>query len=625
MHHEIASSPEGLPESWIPDPDSIARSNVGWLMRHAGVADYPALHAWSIKNREAYWQAAIERLGIRLQRPWSRLLDLSKGVENPRWLVDARLNIVESCFTAPPDAIAIIHQSECGALRSITYRELADLVQKVASGLARRGFHPGDRIAMVTPMAAETVAIYLGIIQFGAVVVGVADSFRNREIALRLNLAGATAVFTQDIIRRDGKQLPLYSLLAENARLPAIVLPVDRLNTPALRPGDISWDQFLSGPMVDVPSRPCAPEDPITILFSSGTTGEPKLIPWTHITPIKCAVDAQFHQDVRPGDIVTWPTNLGWMMGPWLVFASLLNRATIGIYDGAPTRREFGQFIQNTRTTMLGVVPSLVKSWRDSACMEGLDWSAIRVFSSTGECSNSEDMRWLMRSAGGKPVIEYCGGTEIGGAYITGTIAMPCYPGTFNTPALGLDFVILDEQGRPAACGELCLIPPSIGLSTTLLNQDHSQIYFEGMPRGPAGHALRRHGDLMEALPCGGWRALGRADDTMNLGGIKVSSAEIEQILQRVPGIKEVAAVAVSAVDGPSRLVIYAVYLPGQTRDKGNLQNSMQDALRLEFNPLFKIWELILLDSLPRTASNKVMRRALRDTWQQLHKSPKTA
>src|SRR5580658_8521245 len=99
MHHEIASSPEGLPESWIPDPDSIARSNVGWLMRHAGVADYPALHAWSIKNREAYWQAAIERLGIRLQRPWSRLLDLSKGVENPRWLVDARLNIVESCFT----------------------------------------------------------------------------------------------------------------------------------------------------------------------------------------------------------------------------------------------------------------------------------------------------------------------------------------------------------------------------------------------------------------------------------------------------------------------------------------------------------------------------------------------
>jgi acetyl-CoA synthetase len=111
----------------------------------------------------------------------------------------------------------------------------------------------------------------------------------------------------------------------------------------------------------------------------------------------------------------------------------------------------------------------------------------------------------------------------------------------------------------------------------------------------------------------------------MNLGGIKVSSAEIEQILQRVPGIKEAAAVAVSALDGPSQLVVYAVCLPGQMHDKDNLQTTMQNALRLELNPLFKISDLILLDSLPRTASNKVMRRALRDTWHQLYEPPKLA
>jgi acetyl-CoA synthetase len=214
-------------------------------------------------------------------------------------------------------------------------------------------------------------------------------------------------------------------------------------------------------------------------------------------------------------------------------------------------------------------------------------------------------------------VIEYCGGTEIGGAYITGTITKPCYPGVFNTPALGLDFVILNEQGQAAERGELFLVPPSIGLSTELLNQDHRQIYFEEIPKGPRGEILRRHGDVMEKLSNSGWRALGRADDTMNLGGIKVSSAEIEQTLQRVPGVKEVAAIAVSPMDGPSQLVIYAACLSGSEKCKDALQAAMQETIRRDLNPLFKISDVVLVDSLPRTPSNKVSRRALREGWQE--------
>ncbi len=284
--------------------------------------------------------------------------------------------------------------------------------------------------------------------------------------------------------------------------------------------------------------------DTINLLFSSGTTGEPKAIPWTQITPIKCAADAHFHQNVQPGDVLVWPTNIGWMMGPWLIFASLLNRASMGLYYGTPAGGEFGTFVQNAGTTMLGVVPSLVRTWHGSGCMAGLDWSAVKVLSSTGECSNADDMRWLMSQAGGRPVIEYCGGTEIGGGYITGTVTRPCVPGTFNTPALGLDFLILDEQGHPAENGELFIVPPSIGLSVTLLNQDHHQVYFADTPRGPRGELLRRHGDRIEELPRGFWRGHGRADDTMNLGGIKVGSAEIERALQSVPHVTETAAQA---------------------------------------------------------------------------------
>ena len=146
-------------------PDFINTTNIAWLMRQVGVASYEALHQWSVQNREMFWALVIERLGIRFQRPFGRVMDLSQGVETPRWLVDARLNIVESCFTAPADSPAIIHQAEGGELKVMTVAELAKLTDRVAANLRRRGFKPGDALAIIMPMTAEAVAIYLGIIK----------------------------------------------------------------------------------------------------------------------------------------------------------------------------------------------------------------------------------------------------------------------------------------------------------------------------------------------------------------------------------------------------------------------------------------------------------------------------
>jgi len=151
--------------------------------------------------------------------------------------------------------------------------------------------------------------------------------------------------------------------------------------------------------------------------------------------------------------------------------------------------------------------------------------------------------------------------------------------------------------------------------STTLLNRGHHEVYFAETPRGQQGEVLRRHGDQMEALPGGYWRALGRADDTMNLGGIKISAAEIERVLQSVPQVTEAAAIAVSPGGGPSRLVIYAVCSAGRTLGKAELMAAMQNAIRRDLNPLFKIHDLVPVEALPRTPTNKVMRRALREQY----------
>jgi acetyl-CoA synthetase len=161
--------------------------------------------------------------------------------------------------------------------------------------------------------------------------------------------------------------------------------------------------------------------------------------------------------------------------------------------------------------------------------------------------------------------------------------------------------------------GEVFLLPPSIGFSNELLNRDHRQVYYEGTPPGPHGETLRRHGDELEIVPGCGWRALGRADDTMNLGGIKVSSAEIERALKKVEGVAETAAIAVSN-GGPSALVIYAVCAG---KEGAELTRAMQAAIREDLNPLFKIHEVVVVESLPRTESNKVMRRVLRDRYRQ--------
>ena len=618
--HECAfsdwnTSHDGPAPAWFPSDEQVQRANITGLMRELGIESYGDFHVWSVENRASFFELMVDRLEIRFSKPFEAVVELSCNAESPQWLAGAALNIADSCFRALGNAPAIVSKSERTPLSTLTYNELDSMSNRVANSLVDAGFTAGDSIAVDMPMTPESVAIYLGIIKAGCTVVSVADSFAPHEIETRLKIADTKAVFTQDVIFRGGTQLPLYSKVIAAGAPKAVVLCASGESTLPfeLRPRDLTWEQFLSD-RDEFNSVACHPHGHTNILFSSGTTGTPKAIPWTHTTPIKCALDAYLHHDIKPGDVLAWPTNLGWMMGPWLIYASLINKATMALYDGLPTDREFGEFVQEAGVTMLGIVPSLVRAWKNTECMKGLDWRKIKAFSSTGECSNREDMLFLMSLAEYRPIIEYCGGTEIGGGYITGTLIQPAAPATFTTPALGSDLVILDAEGNHTDNGEVFLIPPSMGLSTELLGSDHHEVYFEGTPTIPNTEPLRRHGDHVERLAGGFYRVHGRVDDTMNLNGIKVGSAEIEQVLNTVSGVRETAAVAVSPKDGgPSQLIIHAVLLPEAYPDKASLRAALRVAIREQLNPLFKIHDVVIRDSLPRTASNKIMRRLLRD------------
>lgn len=613
QQHRSLFADAPVPVAWWPDEPTLEQANITPVQQALGLTSYDEFYRWSVNHRAAFWETAIKRLGILFRQPYQQVLDRAAGAENPRWLPGGRLNIAESCFRAPPDRRALVVNDEAGNEQSWTYGELDVLTQRVAAGLTTLGLAPGDRVGLYMPLSAEAVAAYLGIIRAGMVAVLVADSFSAVELERRLALADAKLLITVDAYAYNGKPLVVYDRVKQ-AQSPRAVV-VAAADAP-LRPGDLRWPDFLGHS--EAPTHEASPDDMISILFSSGTTQEPKAIPWTHLTPIKCATDAHFHQDVHPDDVLTWTTGMGWMMGPWAIFAALMNKATLALFVGSAASPAFGKFMQDVGVTVLGTIPSLVRVWRSTQTMEKYDWP-VRVLSSTGEPSSADDYFYLMWLTGFRaPIVEYCGGTEIGGGYLTGSVVQPAAPATFTTPALGTELRFRDEasgQLSSSQSGEVFIVPPAIGLSQRLLNRDHHQEYYADTPVLSDGTPLRKHGDTYRVLGRVGdtifYRSGGRTDDSMNLGGIKVSAVEIEKVLNQHPAVQESAAVAVAPPDGgPEQLVVH--YVAATEMHTDVLQRELQKALSTQLNPLFRIQSLVAQPSLPRTASNKLLRRSLR-------------
>lgn len=693
---------DGPPAVWTPDEETVRRSNLRASMAAVGIERYEDFHAWSVRDRTAFWTHTLERLGIVFTRPPDAILGLDGGVRDPRWLPGAELNIVDSCFTTDPGRPAVVTPRPSGqgdlddpddlddlddpdgqALRTTSYGELERLVNRAANGLRDRGLAPGQAITLYMPLNLECVVAYLAIIRAGSRVVSIADSFPASEVRRRMAIAGATCIVTMDRYVRAGKTIPLYDTVVEAGVSTVIVVPsgddapkddvssagvgpaaaashASRRRDSQLRAGDISWTDLLS----DDDTFESVTGDPYhatNILFSSGTTGEPKAIPWNHLTPVKSAMDGHYHQDIHGDDVTTWPTNIGWMMGPWLIYATLVNGACMALYPGAAHTAEYLRFIRRAGVTMQGVIPSLVRTWRrggvaeesHGGIAEGIHWPSVRVFSSTGEPASRTDYLWLTSRAGYRaPVIEYLGGTEIGGGHLACTVLQPCSPAAFTTANLGVDFVILDDTGAEVGeggTGELFLMPPALGMSQRLLNGDHDEVYYEGCPAGPRGEVLRRHGDNTQRLHQGCYRAQGRADDGMNLGGIKVSPLELERVMDGHHAVYESAAVAVQPEgEGTERLVVFVVPEGGcgpagsrpddrtgsspirQTAaspaspaaapagldpklDPAALKPELQAMVSSGLNPLFKIYQVVVVEELPHTASGKLVRRTLRD------------
>lgn len=597
------------------------------------ISSFNHFYRFSVENQEVYWSMVLKQLAVKFKQEPMSILSTSDGSKKGgTWLQGAVLNIAECCLLPclslkrTDDSTAIIWRDEGlddYPVNRMSLKELRSQVITVAHALDAI-FEKGDPIAIDMPMTCNAVIIYLAIILGGFVVVSIADSFAPQEIGSRMGVSKAKAIFTQDFIVRGGKKVPLYSRVIQGTSSKVVVIPAigDSLGI-MLRDGDMSWKDFLSHAAGRSSSYSPVYQsvDALTnILFSSGTTGEPKAIPWTQLSPIRCASDTWAHLDVRPCDIGCWPTNLGWVMGPIIIYSCFLTGATLALYHGSPLGRDFCKFVQDAGVTVLGSVPSLVKSWKAGNCAEGLDWTKIRVLGTTGEASDIDDNLWLTSRASYKPIVECCGGTELASSYIQGSLLRPQAFGAFSGASMSTGFVILDEQGTPypddiPCSGEVGLFPLYFGATDRLLNADHDKVYFDGMPIYK-GRQLRRHGDIIQRTVGGYYIVQGRADDTMNLGGIKTSSVEIERVCNRADEcLLETAAVSIKpSGGGPEHLAILAVLKDRSAQyDVNLLKRKFQTAIQKNLNPLFKVSYVKVVAEFPRTASNKLLRRVLRD------------
>jgi acetyl-CoA synthetase len=612
---------------WNPTTAYIDGANVTRLARAHGLAGIDDLRSRSVADTAWYWDAVATDLGLRFRTPYSRVLDLRNGIERPDWFLDATMNIVDSCLLrwrdASPRAIAVSHEDEAGQIREISFKDLASEVARAANGLRELGIGPGDAIAIYLPMIPEAVVACYAVAALGAVLVPLFSGFAPTAIASRLADAQAKAVIVADVTTRRGRTLPLLPKISEALAHCPSVRHVVVVPNGAEEPPKYVGAQMVLWSQLTYRDAPLVPVDldamhPLLLAYTSGTTGKPKGAVHTHAGfLVKTASEVAYSFDVKPGGVFCWITDMGWIMGPLSVFGTHANGATLMLYEGSPDRPDatrLWRLVERHRVTMLGVSPTLVRALRSADLAQMPDLSSVHVLGSTGEPWDPESYEWLARDVfGGRvPVINFSGGTEVGGSFLAPYPVESIRSCSLGGPSLGMDVDVLDDNGRSVRgqVGELVCRQPWPSMTRGIWQDDerYLQAYWSRFP------GIWTHGDFAMVDDDGQWFILGRSDDVMNVAGKRLAPAEVESVMITDPRIAEAAAIGVpDPVKGEAVWAFWVSRLDdidSQTADQvgAELASLVGRELGKPFTPS-RVWQV---RALPKTRSAKIMRRAIR-------------
>jgi acetyl-CoA synthetase len=639
---------ENQPIAWTPTEEVIERAQLTRFMKQIGVSTFDELYQFSIGDVEKFTAEVLHFLDIKFNPPYQKLLDLSDGIEFPHWCVGAGFNVVSHCLDRwqtdeMKDQPAIIWEGEegldtntgkPGETQTLSYEELIYQVKDCAAGLRANGFGKGDAIGIHLPMIPETVISLLAIARIGAIAVPVFSGYGIEAIASRMNAVGAKALITCDGFPRRGKNVRTFEIAEQAASsCPTIekIIVVNRLDLADKpinkNPKVLTWYNLMTQGVQHVnlfrsSITKTTAEDPLIILYTSGTTGKPKGIAHTHCSfPIKAAQDMAFGTDVAKNTRISWITDIGWMMGPWLIYGALMLGGTIVIYDGAPdypAPDRMWEFCAKHKVEILGISPTLVRSLATHGddLPKKHDLSSLRAFASTGEPWNPAPWWWLFEKVGDSriPIINYSGGTEISGGILMGNLLLPIKPCSFPAPCPGIDADILDEAGKPVGAnqvGELAIKKPWIGMARGFWRERerYLETYWSRFEN------VWVHGDWAMKDADGHWFILGRSDDTLKVAGKRVGPAEVESLLVGDERVAEAAVIGVPDEMKGTAMVAFCVLSGREDFQSAALQSELKNLVAKDMGKPLAPSKIYFVSALPKTRNAKVMRRVIRAAY----------
>lgn len=615
---------------WEPDQSMVKNARLTEFMQLHNINNFDHLMQRSTEDVPWFTEAVLKYLDIRFYEPYEQVVDLSRGIAWPKWCVGGKLNIVHNCLdkyigTEKENQAAFIWEGEEGNSKEITYQELYHEVNQAANLLRSLGLGKGDAIGIYMPMIPEIITAMLAVAKIGGIILPLFSGYGKSAITTRLNDADAKAIFVADGFFRRGKPVAMKPTADEAAaEIPTLkhMIVSNRANLDLyMQPGrDIWWHESIPQQPVEAFTEITDAEDIIMIIYTSGTTGRPKGAVHTHCGfPVKSAQDMAFGTDVHPGEVIYWMTDMGWMMGPWLVFGALLLGATFFIYDGAPDYPgpdRLWQMVENHKITTLGISPTLIRALiaHGTAPFEDKDLSSLKYFASTGEPWNPTPWMWLFETVGQekRPIINYSGGTEISGGIVMGNPILPLKPAAFSGPCPGIAADVMNENGKSIIdqVGELVIKAPWIGMTRGFWKdpERYEETYWSRW------EDTWVHGDWAAKDRDGMWYILGRSDDTIKIAGKRLGPAEVESIVVEHPDVIEAGAIGIPHEIKGSELVLFCILAP-DVEPGETLKSELIEMVARQIGKPLAPKKIIFVSDLPKTRNAKVMRRMVRAAY----------
>ncbi len=614
---------------WQPSRERIDASNMAAFMQAAtdrwgtNFSGYAGLHAWSVNEPEKFWTTIWDFCEI-VGEPGGRVVIDRGKMPGARFFPDGRANFAENLLRRRDDTPAIVFRGEDKARRDMTWRELHDAVSSLARALRADGLTAGDRVAAYMPNVPETVIAMLAATSIGCIFTSASPDFGVQGVLDRFGQVAPKVLISADAYHFNGKVRPCLD------KLPAIAAGMPSLERVLIVPYVEPSPEITAIPHAAMFADYMAPHapgeieftrvgfnDPLYILYSSGTTGAPKCI--VHgVGPaiVTHAKEHRLHADVKPGDRVFWFTTCGWMMWNWVVGA-LAAEATIVLYDGSPFYPDGNvlfDFADDAKITLFGTSAKFIDACSKAGLrpIETHDLSSVESIASTGSVLVPEGFDYIYEHVKADVHLSsMSGGTDLLGCFVGTNPIAPVYRGELQAPCLAMKMDVFDETGQPVVGekGELVCTRSFPSMPLGFWGDDSGEKYFNAYYADYPD--VWRHGDWVQWTETGGMVFFGRSDATLNAGGVRIGTAEIYRQVEQLDEIQE-AIVVGQDWDNDTRVILFVVLREGLELTE-QLETQIRARIRAGASPRHVPARIAAVPDIPRTKSGKIVELAVRD------------